>query len=67
MSDQHDERRRFHRIAFDADSEILQGERRWEVLLHDVSCTASWSASRRTGTATRNGPSRPACTWAWMY
>ncbi|HHW1843705.1 TPA: PilZ domain-containing protein, partial [Pseudomonas aeruginosa] len=26
MSDQHDERRRFHRIAFDADSEILQGE-----------------------------------------
>ena len=37
MSDQHDERRRFHRIAFDADSEILQGERRWEVLLHDVS------------------------------
>ncbi|MEM8275308.1 PilZ domain-containing protein, partial [Morganella morganii] len=28
MSDQHDERRRFHRIAFDADSEILQGERR---------------------------------------
>ena len=40
MSDQHDERRRFHRIAFDADSEILQGERRGGLaprrLLHGI-------------------------------
>jgi hypothetical protein len=37
MSDTDNERRRFHRIAFDAPTEIVQGERRWTVELHDVS------------------------------
>ena len=37
MSDTANERRRFHRIAFDAPTEIVQGERRWTVELHDVS------------------------------
>ncbi|WP_369988179.1 PilZ domain-containing protein [Pseudomonas xanthosomatis] len=36
MSD-HDERRRFQRIAFDAPTELRQGERRWPVTLLDVS------------------------------
>lgn len=36
MSD-HDERRRFQRIAFDAPTELRQGERRWPVKLLDVS------------------------------
>jgi hypothetical protein len=37
MSDTANERRRFHRIAFDAPTEIIQGERKWAVELHDVS------------------------------
>lgn len=37
MSDTANERRRFHRIAFDAPTEIVQGQRRWAVELHDVS------------------------------
>ena len=37
MSDTVNERRRFHRIAFDAPTEIVQGTRRWAVELHDVS------------------------------
>ncbi|MDT4838014.1 Cyclic diguanosine monophosphate-binding protein [compost metagenome] len=37
MSDTVNERRRFHRIAFDAPTEIVQGTRRWTVELHDVS------------------------------
>ena len=37
MSETANERRRFHRIAFDAPTEIVQGERRWAVELHDVS------------------------------
>ncbi|WP_372875040.1 PilZ domain-containing protein [Pseudomonas sp.] len=37
MSDTSNERRRFQRIAFDAPTEIIQGERRWAVGLHDVS------------------------------
>lgn len=36
MSDNH-ERRRFQRIAFDAPAEIVQGERVWQVELHDIS------------------------------
>ncbi|SDH90230.1 PilZ domain-containing protein [Pseudomonas flavescens] len=36
MSDTH-ERRRFQRIAFDAPAEIVQGERIWQVELHDIS------------------------------
>ncbi|QXH46248.1 PilZ domain-containing protein [Pseudomonas xanthosomatis] len=36
MSD-HDERRRFQRIAFDAPTELRQGERRWPVTLLDLS------------------------------
>ncbi|PYC15474.1 PilZ domain-containing protein [Pseudomonas mosselii] len=36
MSD-HDERRRFQRIAFDAPTELRQGERRWPVKLLDLS------------------------------
>lgn len=31
------ERRRFQRIDFDARTELLQGERRWPVTLHDLS------------------------------
>ncbi|MDP3976960.1 MAG: PilZ domain-containing protein [Pseudomonas sp.] len=37
MSDTSNERRRFQRIAFDAPTGIIQGERRWTVELHDVS------------------------------
>jgi hypothetical protein len=37
MSETANERRRFHRIAFDAPTEIVQGARRWAVELHDVS------------------------------
>ena len=37
MSDTTTERRRFQRIAFDAATELAQGERRWEAELHDVS------------------------------
>ncbi|MDH0647032.1 PilZ domain-containing protein [Pseudomonas sp. GD03858] len=36
MSD-HDERRRFQRIAFDAPIELRQGERRWPAKLLDLS------------------------------
>lgn len=36
MSD-HQERRRFKRIAFDAPTELVQGERRWPVTLLDLS------------------------------
>ena len=45
------ERRRFQRIQFDADTRLLQGERRWEVELCDVSlrgllveCPPGWDA-----------------------
>lgn len=37
MSNAANERRRFHRFAFDAPTEITQNARRWEVELHDVS------------------------------
>ena len=37
MSAAANERRRFHRIAFDAPTEITQGDRHWAVELHDVS------------------------------
>ncbi len=37
MSETVHERRRFHRIDFDAPTEIVQGERRWPVELHDLS------------------------------
>lgn len=37
MSDDHAERRRFQRIAFDAGTEISQGDRRWKVPLLDLS------------------------------
>ena len=37
MSDTTTERRRFQRIAFDAATELAQGERSWTVALHDVS------------------------------
>lgn len=37
MSDTRTERRRFQRIAFDAATELAQGERRWTVELHDLS------------------------------
>ena len=45
------ERRRFQRIQFDADTRLLQGNRRWEVELCDVSlrgllveCPPNWDA-----------------------
>jgi len=37
MSDTPHERRRFQRIAFDAATELAQGERHWAVELHDLS------------------------------
>ena len=37
MTSSHDERRRFQRIAFDAPTELRQGERRWPVKLLDLS------------------------------
>lgn len=37
MSDTANERRRFQRIAFDAPTELVQGERRWSAVLHDLS------------------------------
>lgn len=37
MTSSHDERRRFRRIAFDAPTELRQGERRWPVKLLDLS------------------------------
>lgn len=37
MSDNHAERRRFSRIAFDASTEISQGEHRWKAELLDLS------------------------------
>ncbi|AGI26123.1 PilZ domain-containing protein [Pseudomonas sp. MT3] len=37
MSDDHAERRRFQRIAFDAGTEISQGDQRWKVTLLDLS------------------------------
>ncbi|WP_339511636.1 PilZ domain-containing protein [Pseudomonas sp. RL_15y_Pfl2_60] len=54
MSDTDTERRRFHRIAFDAPTEISQGAKRWEVKLHDVSLKglmverpAQWQADQQ--------------------
>lgn len=50
MSDTANERRRFQRIAFDAATEIVQGDRRWSVELHDLSlkgllikCPPDWN------------------------
>ena len=50
MADSASERRRFHRIAFDAATRLLQGQRSWSVELHDVSlkgllvrCPADWN------------------------
>lgn len=37
MTDDHHERRRFQRIAFDAGTEISQGDLRWKVTLLDLS------------------------------
>ncbi|WP_217477666.1 PilZ domain-containing protein [Stutzerimonas stutzeri] len=37
MSETNSDRRRFQRIAFDAQTELEQGARRWPVELHDVS------------------------------
>ncbi|WP_263140468.1 PilZ domain-containing protein [Pseudomonas sp. RIT-PI-AD] len=37
MSDTANERRRFHRFAFDADTQLSQGAKRWSVELHDLS------------------------------
>lgn len=37
MSDTPSDRRRFQRIEFDAATELVQGDRRWLVELHDLS------------------------------
>ncbi|WP_161864853.1 PilZ domain-containing protein [Pseudomonas yangonensis] len=37
MSESANERRRFHRIAFDAPTIIAQGERQWSAALRDIS------------------------------
>ena len=63
MSDTANERRRFHRIAFDAPTEIVQGERRWAVELHDVSLKGLLIKRPHAGTATLTSRSRPASNW----
>ncbi|WP_122662974.1 PilZ domain-containing protein [Pseudomonas viridiflava] len=37
MTDSHDDRRRFKRIAFDAKTTLSQGDRNWQVQLVDLS------------------------------
>ncbi|BAN46630.1 PilZ domain-containing protein [Metapseudomonas resinovorans] len=37
MSETASERRRFHRINFDAATELSQGDKRWTAELHDIS------------------------------
>ncbi|MGY4490738.1 PilZ domain-containing protein [Pseudomonas putida] len=37
MTDNHDERRRFKRVSFDAKTQITQGNRTWSVKLIDLS------------------------------
>ena len=37
MTETNPERRRFQRVAFDAPTTIIQGDRRWSVELHDLS------------------------------
>ncbi|MCQ4313695.1 PilZ domain-containing protein [Stutzerimonas sp. VN223-3] len=37
MSETSSERRRFQRFAFDAETALVQGQRRWPVELHDLS------------------------------
>jgi len=37
MSETSSDRRRFQRFAFDAETVLLQGQRRWPVELHDLS------------------------------
>lgn len=37
MPDQTQERRRFQRIPFEADVELVQGQQRWTVKMHDLS------------------------------
>jgi hypothetical protein len=37
MTDSHADRRRFKRIAFDAKTQLSQGEKRWQVQLVDLS------------------------------
>ena len=37
MPDRIQDRRRFQRIPFEADVELLEGQRRWSVQLHDLS------------------------------
>lgn len=51
MTDSHDDRRRFKRIAFDAKTTLAQGDRTWQVQLVDLSLKgmlierpASWQA-----------------------
>jgi len=51
MSELSHERRRFQRIAFDASTQLSQGERHWSMQLHDLSlkgllleCPADWDA-----------------------
>ncbi|WP_443191049.1 PilZ domain-containing protein [Pseudomonas indica] len=50
MNEPANERRRFHRVEFDADTELSQGDRRWKVVLHDLSlkgllveCPQGWN------------------------
>lgn len=51
MSDATQDRRRFQRIAFDAQTELVLGEKVWPVQLHDLSlkgllvtCPSDWQA-----------------------
>lgn len=51
MSESANERRRFQRIAFDAPTVLVQGERHWAAVLHDLSLKglmvetpANWNA-----------------------
>lgn len=60
------ERRRFHRIAFDAATEITQGELRWNVELHDVSLKGllverpdNWPATLKSDAAAQPDATQP--------
>ena len=73
MSDNPSERRRFQRIEFDAATELVQGDRRWPVELHDLSLKGllvrrpeGWDADAEQPFEARCAwPMMPRCGWRW--
>ncbi len=63
MTDSPGDRRRFQRIEFDAATELVQGDRRWPVELHDLSLKACWFAARKAGMPMLNIRSKRGCAW----